>query len=60
MPPGMPYEQYIFEQVLQMNTKGYILSPNFFTLSLAGSGGLSETWVDTETDGTSASDSSIL
>jgi hypothetical protein len=52
-------EQFVLEQVLELATHGYVLSPNFFDLTLSGSAGLDETWVSTTDASGSASDSSI-
>jgi hypothetical protein len=57
--PTTDSQQYIFEQQLHLDTTGYIFSPNFATLSLAGSAGLSENWVHTSTDGTSVTDQNL-
>lgn len=51
--------QYVLEQVLEVATRGYVLSPNFFDLTLSGSAGLSETWVHTTDPTGSASDGSV-
>jgi hypothetical protein len=48
--------QYIFEQFLEARTQGYILSPNFFDLSLYAGAGLSESFINVDTDGSKSSD----
>ena len=52
-------EQFVLEQVLEVATRGYVLSPNFFDLTLSGSGGIDETWVNVEDATGSSSESNI-
>ena len=50
-------EQFVLEQLLDVATQGYALSPNFFTLTLNASAGLSEDWVNVTDNAGSSSDS---
>jgi hypothetical protein len=52
-------DQFVLEQVLELSTRGYVLSPNFLDLSLALSGGLNETWINVSDAAGSASDSNV-
>jgi len=52
-------EQFVLEQVLEMATQGYVLSPNFFQLTLSGSAGVSENWVNVTDNAGSTSDSNF-
>ena len=52
-------DQYVFEQTLGLSTQGYVLSPNFFALSLSASAGLNESWINVQDELGSESDSNI-
>ena len=52
-------DQFFFQQLLELRTQGYVLSPNLFTLSLYGAGGVSESFVRVEDEATADSSDNI-